>query len=218
VLLGAVHVPFVSAPTVYDGHAWDSPLGPVAVDDLLRSALLSLGGPFLRPGSHAHEDEHALEVQIPFIRQLLPAASILPIAVPPDERAAALGRLVGEAVTADPRAVAVVASSDLTHYGRRYGFAPAGAGPGALEFGRRNDQLLLDRALALDPPGVLDEALSHHNACGPGALAACCAAMQVLGATERRLLQRTTSYDVKPDGDPGFFVGYASILFGTGKS
>ena len=116
------------------------------------------------------------------------------------------------------RRVVVIASSDLTHYGHRYGFAPAGTGPEALEYGRRNDQLLIDEALAMNPSGVLREASEHYNACGSGALAAAISCSTARGADAATLLHYTTSHDSGPEQvrDPSMFVGYASMVFARG--
>ncbi len=213
VLLGAVHVPGVRRATAWEGSSWESPLGPVPVACDFIDALVELCGPSLGRGSEAHDGEHSLEVQVPFVRHLLPEASIVPIAVPADERALELGAGLARAVAADPRRIAVVASSDLTHYGPRYGFAPVGTGPEALAWSRANDRRLVERAEALDASGVLLEASAHRNACGSGALASGIEAARTLGATRGLLLEQTTSWDARPGGPADLFVGYASLLF-----
>jgi len=215
VLLGAVHRPGVHSATVSALDLWSTPLGAVAVDAALRDILLDRAGTQVVAGNEAHSGEHSLEVQVPFIHRLLPDVPILPVQVPADSRAPDVGRLLADAIRADGRRIVVVASSDLTHYGHRYGFAPAGTGPEAREFGRRNDQLLIDQALALNPEGVLHEAANHFNACGSGALAAAISCGSACGADDARLLHYTTSHDSGPERvrDPAMFVGYASMLF-----
>ena len=214
VLLGAVHRHGVGRATVWDGGPWGTPLGDLPVDAALSEAIVAEGAGAITLGTAAHVQEHSLEVQAPFIKRLMPDASIVPIQVPADARAPAVGKRVAAAVKADPRSIVIVASSDLTHYGRRYGFAPAGEGAAGLAWGRANDGRLIDRALAFDSVGVLQEAASNHNACGSGALAAAISAQRALGASTATLLHQTTSYDERP-GDPSMFVGYASILYGA---
>ena len=212
VLLGAVHVRGVWRPTVYSGDAWETPEGPVPVDRTLADAIVRADD-LVGSGTAEHDTEHSLEVQVPFVRRLLPDVPIVPIAVPADRRAVELGARIAAAVRADGRRVAVVASSDLTHYGARYGFAPGGGGEAGLAWSRDNDARLVERTLNFDAPGVLEEAATRHSACGAGALAACIAAVRQLGAREAHLLHQTTSYDVRPVGPPDLTVGYASILF-----
>jgi len=160
--------------------------------------------------------EHSIEVQVPFIKRLLPEASILPIQVPGDHRALGVGRHLADAIRADGRPIAVVASSDLTHYGERYGFAPHGSGAEALTFGRQNDRRLVDEVLKLSGEGVLSESRTHRNACGPGALASVVAAAVALDYRTTCLLHQTTSHDARLGlvEEPTMFVGYASVLLG----
>lgn len=214
VLLGAVHRPGVGCATVWSGGPWSTPLGDLPVDAALSQAIVDEAAGAIGFGIDAHVGEHSLEVQAPFIKRLLPDAAIVPIQIPADHRAPAVGKRIAAAINADPRSVVVVASSDLTHYGHRYGFAPAGEGPAGLAWGRANDGRLIDRALALDSVGVLDEAASNRNACGAGALAASISAHRARQVASATLLHQTTSYDERP-GDPSMFVGYASILYGA---
>lgn len=216
VLLGAVHRPGVGCATLSAEDRWATPLGTLGVDARLRSSLIEGSEMELLCDNQAHVGEHSIEVQLPFIRYLLPEVSILPIQVPADSRADALGLLLARAIASDGRNIAVVASSDLTHYGSRYGFLPAGSGKEAVDFGRRNDQLLLDQVHQLSPQGVLREAREHHNACGSGALAAAISCSRALGADQVTLLHHTTSNESGPqvDPEPSMFVGYAAMLLG----
>jgi AmmeMemoRadiSam system protein B len=214
VLLGAVHVPGVRQASVWDGDAWETPLGDVEVDRELAADVVERSGGAVIPSRQAHEGEHSLEVQVPFIRELLPDARILPIAVPADGRAPGLGHRIALVVRAASRRVAVVASSDLTHYGERYGFAPMGTGRHALAWSRQNDKRLVDLVLAFQPASVLAEADTHRNACGSGAIAAAIATASDLGARRAVLLDQCTSHDAQPTERPSLFVGYASVLWG----
>ena len=214
VLLGAVHRPGVARATVWNGGPWSTPLGALEVDAALGAAIVEAGSGSIVFGTAPHIGEHALEVQAPFIKELMPLASIVAIQVPADQRAPAIGRRIADAIAADPRPIVLAASSDLTHYGPRYGFAPGGGGLGGVAWGRANDDRLVDRAVAMDSVGVLEEAATHQNACGAGALAATISACRALGATAAALLHQTTSFDERP-GDPSLSVGYASVLYGA---
>ena len=217
VLLGAVHRPGVRCATLSAEDRWSTPLGTLAVDSSLRSALLELPDIEIGCDNQAHVGEHSVEVQLPFIHYLLPKVSILPIQVPADDLAEEFGLLLSRVIAADQRRIVVVASSDLTHYGARFGFVPAGSGSEAIEFGRRNDRRLIGQVHQLSPSGVLREAREHRNACGAGALAAAVACSRALGADTAALLHYTTSNEAGPDADPepSMFVGYASMLLGA---
>lgn len=213
VLLSAMHARGASQPALYGSGAWRTPLGEAPVDEELAQALLSTDGEFVdRPAAHA--GEHSAEVQVPFIQHLFPEAQILPIMMPPDQEAVSAGKVLGQTLAASDQRVVVVGTSDLTHYGPSfYGFAPAGTGQDALDWVRENDRRVIDLMLDLKARKIVPETTAHHNACGGGAIAATVAAARKLGAEEGVLLEYTTSYDVRPQGVPSDFVGYAAVVF-----
>lgn len=214
VLFSAMHRMGSVRPAVYASGAWVTPLGEVAVDEELAQVVLDEGGGALVNAPEAHAGEHSAEVQVPFIQHLFPQARILPILVPPDEGAVEAGEAVGRAIGIAEGEVAVIGTTDLTHYGAMYyGFAPAGTGERALEWVRANDERVIRLMLQMRAEEVIPETIAHHNACGGGAVAATVAAARVLGAKEGILLEYTTSHHVMPHGPATDFVGYAAVVF-----
>ena len=216
VIFGAAHSYFGQSPAVYDRGNWITPLGEVAIDEELAGAVLESGRAVSDPA--AHRSEHSIEVQVPFIQYLFAGAKILPIIVPPGEQAVALGKSIGEIISADEhRKFICIGSTDLTHYGPRYGFTPMGTGADAIRWASRvNDQRFIDLALKLEPEAMLTSAAENCNACGPGAAAAAVAAAKKLGKTEALLLAHTNSNEVMllSGAAPGpDSVGYAAIVF-----
>lgn len=213
ILFGAVHSWGVDAPSMYGSGSWRTPLGDLHVDEELARALLcpQAGGVVDQP--EAHDGEHSIEVQLPFIKHLFPDARILPIAVPPSRQAPQVGREVGLVVSKLGRKAVAVGSSDLTHYGPRYRFAPVGVGTKALEWTKSNDRSLLDLVVEMRATEIVPEAEAHRNACGSGAIAASIAYALALGATEGVLLDYTTSHEVMPMGAPTDMVGYGAVVF-----
>jgi AmmeMemoRadiSam system protein B len=213
VLFGAVHVWGVRRPALYSGDPWWSPLGPVEVDrDLARELAEAAGDQMIRD-DEAHDGEHSLEVQVPFVRYLFPDACIVPILVPPGPDAVALGTRIGQFL-ASREDVMTVGSTDLTHYGPRYGFAPQGTGPAALAWVRgTNDRAMLDLMRGMQAEEVIPEASRHQNACGAGAIAAAVAAARARKAADVLVVDYTTSADVRPEWGCENFVGYAGVLF-----
>jgi len=213
VLFGAVHRWGVDGPAAYPGGAWATPLGEVAVDEELVHRIISRGKGLVIASAEAHEGEHSIEVQIPFIQVLSPRATIVPIAVPPVPEAVAVGQAVGEAVTGFPRRVAIVASTDLTHYGMGYGTPDRGPLPEAMPWMRENDQRIIRLMESLDAESICPEAARHYNACGAGAVAAATSGARVLGATRGRVLEYTTSADVMHERYADRAVGYVAVVF-----
>jgi AmmeMemoRadiSam system protein B len=213
ILLGAVHSWKPRGNAIYSSGLWTTPLGDVKIDEEVSEALLKgLAGDIIEdPG--AHEGEHSLEVQVPFIKYLCPDAKIVPIAIPPDENAHITGRKIGEVVTSIGKKIAVVGTTDLTHYGDAYGFTPYGYGEEAKKRMQESDARIIDLALRMKSIEIRKEVQKSHNACGSGALAATVAAAKAMGAERGYLLEYTTSHDVMPEREFEMAVGYAGIVF-----
>ena len=75
--------------------------------------------------------------------------------------------------------ILVFGSTDLTHYGPNYGFAPKGFGPEAVKWVKEvNDRKFIDQALKLDGPGMLKAAQQDQSACSAGGAVAAVARRQ----------------------------------------
>jgi len=212
VFFGAVHR-WTGANAVYARGAWATPLGEVAIDEKLAERILNEPGGLVSENPAAHDGEHAIEVELPFVKHLFPEAKVVPISVCPDEKAVPLGECVAGVLSDWPHPVVVIGSTDLTHYGDIYRFTPAGYGKRAREWMRENDGRILRLAEQMRPGDIVTEALGHQNACGPGAVAATVAAASKLGSRRGLLVSYTTSFDVAPEPEFRMAVGYAGILY-----
>jgi AmmeMemoRadiSam system protein B len=163
-----------------------------------------------------HDDEHAVEVELPLIQVVWPDAKVLPVEVPPTDDAVAIGRRTAEAIErAGAGEVVYLASSDLTHYGPAYRFTPAGVGPDALEWAKDNDRRLLELVTGLQAERVVPDVRARQSACGPGAIAAMLAACRERGATRATVLRHANSCEmlqrIAPQ-PPDNAVGYAGVV------
>ncbi len=216
IIFGAAHSYFGASPAVSDGGFWTTPLGEIVIDEELAEAILGTDQAVSNP--KAHLCEHSIEVQVPFVQYLFPGAKIVPVVVPPTEQAVELGTCVGEIISQqEGKKIVCIGSTDLTHYGPRYGFAPMGTGENALAWAKKvNDKKFIDLTLKLKPEELLASALKDGNACGPGAAAATVAAAKKLGCKQGLLLGHTTSNEVmlrKMSTTSADAVGYAAIVF-----
>jgi len=216
VIFGAAHSYFGVSPAVSVRGVWETPLGEVVIDEELADAVLKTGLAVSDQG--AHLSEHSIEVQVPFIQYLFAGAKIVPVVVPPTEQAVTLGTSVGEIISQqEGRKIVCIGSTDLTHYGPRYGFAPMGTGKNALTWAKKvNDKKFIDLTLKLEPEDLLAGAVKDGNACGPGAAAATVAAAKKLGCKRGILLEHTTSNEImlqKMGTTSAEAVGYAAIVF-----
>ncbi len=213
-IFGAVHVWGVGKKaSMFAEGVWQTPCGSIAIDEELAEMILQSASDNVVSDASAHSSEHSIEVQIPFIQYLFPEAKILPLMVTPEKYATELGQQIGQMLTEQEKSVFILGSTDLTHYGRSFGFTPYGLGEESLAPMKENDRKIIDLATGMQVEEVLLEAERHRNACGAGAIAATVAAAKELGSTQGYLLEHTTSQDVMPDRPVSDFGGYAGIIF-----
>lgn len=188
----------VSTPAV---DVWRTPLGdtPVAWEilEFLRKTI--------QLAMLATDDEHSLEVELPFLQKTLGNFRLAPLLLGDQSRQTCeqLSALLVEAVRQSNEQVLFVASSDLSHF-----FDDATA--------RQLDHETIQFMLNLDPRGLLEHvALGRIHgqplACGAGAIATVMLAARSFGARQAHLLKYATSADVHPDRSR--VVGYAAIAF-----
>jgi AmmeMemoRadiSam system protein B len=149
----------------------------------------------------AHRNEHALEVQLPFLQRLVGEFRFVPIALGTVDYAAleSLGHALTEVVAHQQEPVLIVASSDMNHYESD-------------EITRRKDALAIECLLALDARGLYDAVRREGiTMCGYGPAASTLIAANLLGARPpAELVRYATSGDITGDRDE--VVGYAGII------
>jgi AmmeMemoRadiSam system protein B len=217
VVFGAIHTSIPApAAMMCSADAWAEPGGISPVHGELEAKLKERSGLFA-VDDRFHQHEHAVEVELPLIQSAWPGVSILPVEVPLSDAAAEMGRCTARQVTAAGLKAVFLASSDLTHYGPGYRFAPAGVGPRGLAWAKDNDRMLLDLVETMAADAIVPHVREHSNACGGGAIAAMLAACLESGATSARLLRHANSFEtlatVAPQR-PIDAVGYAAVVVG----
>ena len=191
---------------MYDCDAFETPLGNTASDrDFLETLAARL------PCEPDHAQDNTVEVLLPFVAYAFPQAKIAGLRVPPSEIAAQLGHLLA-ALSAEKgaRSLAIVASTDLTHYGPQYNFTPRGTGPAAENWAREeNDLPFLEALAAKDYTEILRRGQGGHAACCAGAAAAAAVCAADLGLTGRTALYATS----RDKHAASSFVGYGVVVF-----
>jgi MEMO1 family protein len=203
VVLGANHtVSGFHGVAVAPQSGFQTPLGTIETDravvDLLLKECRSC-----RLDAAPHAREHSVEVQLPFIQRLWPAARIVALVIGDSDPE--LCRSVGGAVARSlaGRSALIVASSDLSHY------------PTAAQ-AERLDGETLSAISALDPARI--RAVLHGAAaaavdtaaCGEAPILTAVAAAQALGA-RRGVFVSYAHSGLTPVGDPERVVGYGAI-------
>ena len=194
VLVGPSHFVGFSGVSIWPRGAWETPFGPVHVDEEL-AGRLAAASPQIAERPQAHGREHSLEMQLPFVAHLLPGVPIVPMVMGHQSRETAFGLGDALARVLDGRTdVLMVASSDLSHFEDAQTAA-------------RMDSVVVDHVERIDADGLM-QALEKepHHACGGGPMVAVLRAARQLGATSARILKYGDSGDVS--GDKSSVVGY----------
>ncbi len=193
-LVGPSHRAAFAGVALWDGEAFATPLGNVPVDRESVHAL-TRESPHIFVRNAVHEDEHALEVQLPFLQRRLESFRLVPMVMGRQDRATAfeLGRALAQVAARTPRSL-LVASSDLSHYH-------------PYEEAVMLDRGALERISAFDPDGLLAGLTAgQFEACGGGPIAAVLTAARALGGRQVHVLAYRNSGDVT--GDRLQVVGY----------
>jgi len=111
VLLGPAHRVYLHGMALPSVDAFLTPLGPVPLDRESIRLLKELPGVCI--SDEAHQEEHSLEVQLPFLQTVLAEFSLLPIVV--GQCAPELVADVLDQAWGGPETLIVV-STDLSHY------------------------------------------------------------------------------------------------------
>jgi AmmeMemoRadiSam system protein B len=199
VILGPSHRGQRSLFGIMTEGSWETPLGEVPIDPALAEALLR-GSPLIKEEEGAHEEEHSLEVQLPFLQYLRSGFSFVPVSVSPAAdfgALEALGHALAAAIRQAEKDVLVVASTDMSHYVSQ-------------ETAREKDFLAIERIQILDARGLYDVVQAQAiSMCGFQPTTAAILAAKELGASRADLVRYMTSGETS--GDYHQVVGYAGL-------
>jgi AmmeMemoRadiSam system protein B/AmmeMemoRadiSam system protein A len=205
ILVGRSHCEHFDGASVYPKGAFRTPLGDVPVNVEMAARIMAANNKF-RYFEPAHDREHSLEVQLPFLQRILKTFTIVPIIIGDDTATtpAALAKAIQACL--NDRTL-VIASSDMSHY-------PSG------DNARRADNETI-KAILTGSVAKLDEtmaALSKENIpneetflCGGQAVKTVMLLSNAIGAKKITFLKYANSGDV--NGERDRVVGYCAIAF-----
>ncbi len=197
VIISPSHREYFDSMSVYSGEAYQTPLGVVEIDHELREEIVrdhrSIG-----ISQFGHREEHAVEVQIPFLQKVLPSFMILPVVMGDQRReyCFSLGERLGSVLKG--RNTLLVASTDLSHY---YQY----------DVCRKLDSIFIDAVARFDYERLMEDlGTERTEACGGGPTVAAMIAARNLGAVKSEILHHCNSGDVT--GNKSQVVGYLSAV------
>jgi len=182
---------------------WRTPLGEVEIDSELAGKIVEVSE-LVEEDLLPHQQEHAVEVQIPFLQYFRKDIKIVPIILAYARPSAykQIGKDIAKAIKELNKDVVIIASGDMTHYE-----------PQATA--EEKDGKAIEAMLALDE----DELTKRFEElqitmCAHGPAVCLIAAAKELGATGAELVKYQTSGDATGDYDA--VVGYAGVIFKAG--
>ncbi|GLE09800.1 hypothetical protein PINS_up021656 [Pythium insidiosum] len=124
-ILGPSHHFYLRGCALTSADEYETPLGNIAIDREVNEQLLATGK-FERMSLQVDEDEHSIEMHLPFVVQVMKsrAFTAVPILVGDTKRAAdaEYGRILAPYLEDD--ANLFVISSDFCHWGARFRYQP----------------------------------------------------------------------------------------------
>ncbi len=199
VILGPNHTGMGKTLSIMTGGSWKTPLGSIDIDTELAGQILATSK-YLEDDDKAHQYEHSIEVQIPFLQYFKKDFRIVPITFSYHSPAAykEVGREIAQAVKDLERDVVIIASSDMTHYEPQ-------------ESAEQKDSKAIEAILDLNENELLRRVDEFGiSMCGYAPTVALITAAKELGATRAELVRYQTSGDTT--GDYSAVVGYAGII------
>lgn len=195
-VVSPVHRMYAGVYATTAAGAYQTPLGDVPLDADLVDALDERLGLVRLPA----DNEHALEIQLPFLQVTLGSFKLLPIMLGDQAWTVCVHLADALADLLAGRNALLVASTDLSHFHHA-------------RDAERLDHVVTDSIDAFDAEG-LSHALAGHKAeaCGGGPVMAVMLAAQRLGADRAMTLHYAHSGHVS--GDMNSVVGYAAgVIF-----
>jgi len=199
ILIGPNHTGRGKPFSLMASGTWRTPLGDVQVDSELADELLE-SSKYLLADSEAHQLEHSIEVQLPFLQYFKKDFKIVPIILGSGDPIAlkAIGKEIGRVLNDSAVDALIFASSDMNHYESQ-------------KTTQKKDRLAIEAILEMDPDLLISRIEKQNiTMCGYGPAAVMLSAVKEMGGGKPELIKYQTSGDVS--GDFSAVVGYAGII------
>lgn len=197
IVISPSHREYFPGISVYNGDAYKTPLGEIDVDKEFINKLID-NEKFIFLGINGHRNEHALEVQLPFLQTVLKDFLLVPI-VMGDQRKIFVDALADKLSQIIDDDTLIVSSSDLSHFHSK-------------EEANKLDSIVENKIQSFDANGLIDSLEKNQcEACGGGPIAVLIEIASSKNYNKVKILSRTDSGDVT--GDFSEVVGYLSAVF-----
>ncbi len=198
VVISPSHHVYFDKVSVYDGDYYETPLGLIPVNKQICRQLTELDDRLVLSAIGHEGEEHALEVQLPFLQHVFEDFTLVPIVMGDQNlpNITALANALAK-VLKDQNAL-IVASSDLSHY-HSYDEAV------------RLDSVVISHINSFKEDNLYEDLASGLcEMCGGGPVVAMMKACRQLGANKSKVVLYRNSGDVT--GDRSHVVGYLAAI------
>jgi len=199
IIMGPNHTGRGKPLSIMTEGVWKTPLGEVEIDSELGRQILATSS-HLEEDNLAHQYEHSIEVQLPFLQYFKKDIRFVPIILAYSSGAVykEVGRELAKTIKDLNKEVVIIASSDMTHYEPQ-------------ESAQRKDNKAIEAILDLNEDELLERVDELNiSMCGYAPAVSLISAARELGATGAELVKYRTSGDTT--GDYSSVVGYAGII------
>ncbi len=198
VVISPSHHVYFDKVSVFDGDYYETPLGLIPVDRELCRQLAEQNDRVVLSAIGHEGEEHALEVQLPFLQHVFDNFTLIPVIMGEQSRPniVALANALGKVLKG--KKALIVASSDLSHY-HSYNEA------------MRLDSVVISHINSFTEDNLYEDLEAGLcEMCGGGPVVAMMKACRQLGATKSKVVLYRNSGDVT--GDRSQVVGYMAAI------
>ncbi|MBM15065.1 MAG: AmmeMemoRadiSam system protein B [Nitrospina sp.] len=199
ILIGPNHTGRGESVSIMTQGTWAMPMGDVSLDDEL-AQLICEETPIAIPDPLAHEREHSLETQIPFLQYLKKNLKIVPICLKKINysHCKKLSLAIVRSLKRAKKTALIVASSDMTHFESH-------------EVAQSKDKKALCKIENRDPHGLHEIVQQEKiSMCGVNPVTVMLLCSEQLGAKKAEVVKYITSGEI--NGDKNKVVGYAGVI------
>ena len=198
VVISPSHREYFTEISVFNGSAYATPLGLIPVEKNLAMELADTNSQIILSEKGHRFEEHALEVQLPFLQKVLEDFQLIPIVMGEHSKDNINTLANGLSTILKNKKALIVASSDLSHF---YDASKA----------KSMDKIVHEKVAAFDEEGLFGELQAGTcEMCGGGPVLAVMHTCQLMGAKNSRVLMYRHSGEITNDRSE--VVGYLSAI------
>lgn len=196
IILSPSHQEYFKGSCIYNGDAYETPLGEVPIEKNLSKHIVD-NCETVFFGNKGHKEEHALEVQLPFLQVIRDNVSIVPIVIGDQsiQYIQELSKILSKII--DDKTI-IIASSDLSHFHSK-------------EKATDLDNIVVNRINNFEFLELYNDlARGNCEACGGGGIVTLLETADIIGRNSAEVLSHTDSGEISNDNSS--VVGYLSAV------